>query len=136
MKSINRCTGALLGCLLIAISLGSCKSTKPTAVGALEQELEEKNRNNVSLLQRIRQLPGVSLRNGVPVILSTANSIDSDVSIEPLYILDDYIVGQSFRALNELVDGNFVKSVRKLSSSEASFYGSRAGNGVIKITTY
>ena len=128
--------GALLGCLLITLSLGSCKSTKPTVVGELEQELEEKNRNNISLLQRIRQLPGVSLRYGVPVILSTANSIDSDVSVEPLYILDDYIVGQSFRALNELVEGNNVKSVRKLSSSEAAFYGSRAGNGVIKITTY
>ena len=122
--------------LLLFLSLASCISTQPTQAGVLGQELEEKNRNNLSLLQRIRQLPGVTISNGVPVIINTANSIDKSANVEPLYVLNNYIVGNSFRSVIELVDSYNVKSVRKLSSSEASFYGSRAGNGVIKITTY
>lgn len=125
-----------LASLLLLLSLASCTTTKPTQAGVLGQELEEKNRNNLSLLQRIRQLPGVTISNGVPVIINTANSIDKSANVEPLYVLNNYIVGNSFRSVIELVDSFNVKSVRKLSSSEASFYGSRAGNGVIKITTY
>ena len=125
-----------LASLLLLLCLASCTTTKPTQAGVLGQELEEKNRNNLSLLQRIRQLPGVTISNGVPVIINTANSIDKSANVEPLYVLNNYIVGNSFRSVIELVDSYNVKSVRKLSSSEASFYGSRAGNGVIKITTY
>jgi len=114
----------------------ACKSTQSQEVGELGQNLEERNRNNISLLLRIRQLPGVTISNGVPVIINTSNSIDKGANVEPLYLLNDYIVGNNFRALNELVDSYNVKSVRKLSSSEAAYYGSRAGNGVIKVTTY
>jgi len=59
-----------------------------------------------------------------------------EASGEPLYILDDYIVGQSFRSVNELVESVNVKKVEALSASEASLYGSRAASGIIKITTY
>lgn len=121
---------------LLLLLAGACKSTQTQEVGELGQKLEQRNRNNISLLQRIRQLPGVTISNGVPVIINTSNSIDKSANVEPLYLLNDYIVGNNFRALNELVDSYNVKSVRKLSSSEASYYGSRAGNGVIKVTTY
>jgi hypothetical protein len=132
MKFWNR----IVPFILLLLFLGACKSTQTQEVGELGQKLEQRNRNNISLLQRIRQLPGITISNGVPVIINTSNSIDKSANVEPLYLLDDYIVGNNFRALNELVDSYNVKSVRKLSSSEASYYGSRAGNGVIQVTTY
>ncbi len=124
----------LLG-LIVMYSCGSSKS-KDTSKSELKQELTEKNRGTVSLLDRIIQLPGVVLRNGNPIINKTANSINANATEEPLYILNSYIVGSSFRSINALVDSFNVKKIKVLSSVEAAEYGSRAANGVIRITTY
>ncbi len=45
-------------------------------------------------------------------------------------------MGNSFNAVNSIVESVNVKKVEALSAADASFYGSRAANGVIKITTY
>lgn len=100
----------------------------------MKETLEEKNRSSISLLNRIRKLPGITLRGGVPMFLKNNNSVQSNN--EPLYILDDYTVGTSFKSVNGLVKNANVKKVEALSASDASFYGSRAASGVIKITTY
>lgn len=122
----------LLGSILM---LTSCKSTKTsTSEKPLKETIDEKNRSTVSLLNRIRRLPGVALKNGVPSFTKNNNSVLSNN--EPLYVLDDYAVGNSFSSVNGLVKSINVKKVEALSSSEASIYGSRAASGVIKITTY
>lgn len=125
----------LVALSFMLISL-ACKSTvnKNPNDQSLEENLNEKNRISVSLLNRIRRLPGISLRNGVPIFGKANNSVES-IS-EPLYILDDYIVGNSFRSVNGLIRSINVKKVEALSASDASIYGSRASNGVIKITSY
>ena len=121
----------------LAISCGSSKDYQESNI-ALKDSLEEKNRTNISLAIRIRQKPGVSFRQGVPVI----NKYEGDLytkggsNFEPLYILNDFIVGNSFRQINELVSNENVKEIEILSSADASFYGARAANGVIKIITY
>lgn len=118
------------------LALLSCKSnaTANSEPSQLEKKLNEKNRATVSLLNRIQKLSGITLRNGLPSLGKANNSITG--SGEPLYVLDDYIVGNSFESVNDLVKSFNVKKVELLTGSDASFYGSRAGSGVIKITTY
>jgi len=116
----------------------ACKTTKDTNVknDSLEETLREKNRNNLSLLTQIRQLPGIILRRGVPVFTKNQSSITSNgTAYEPLYVLNDYIVGNSFASVNQLVTNVNVKKIETLTGHEASFYGTRGANGVIKITT-
>jgi len=105
----------------------------------LQEEIDGKNRGNVPLLTRIRQLPGVTTKNGVPVVNKAANSLGgfagSDFG-EPLYVLNNQIIGASFVRIDELVDNYNVKKVELLTGSDASFYGTQGAKGVIKITTY
>lgn len=119
-----------------ALALLSCKSNSKTNSDPiqLEETLDEKNRISVSLLNRIRKLPGISLRNGTPIFNKSNNSVEAYG--EPLYILDDYTIGNSFKSANGIVESINIKKVEALSSADASFYGTRAANGVIKITTY
>lgn len=115
----------------------SCNSSKTTAntKSELNKELTEKNKGNISLLDRIRKKPGIVIRNGVPAINKASNSFSASNS-EPLYVLNSYVVGSSFRSVNQLVNSFNVKDIKVLSGPEASEYGSRAANGVIIITTY
>ena len=118
--------------------VSSCNSSKSTSnsTSDLNKDLNEKNRGNVSLLDQIRRKPGIIIRNGVPVINKTANSISSNSVQEPLYVLNSYVVGSSFRSINQLVDNFNVKEIKVLSGPDASEYGSRGAKGVIIITTY
>jgi outer membrane receptor protein involved in Fe transport len=124
---------------LIAVLLFcSCGSTKSTTKdkSSLDTELREKNRANVSLLQRIRQKPGVVLQNNVPILNKTTNSFDSGGNQEPLYVLNNQIIGNSFHSVNELIDSYNVKKIVILSGADAAGYGTQGSNGVIKITSY
>ncbi len=122
--------------LSLTLTILSCKSNSKTATepNKLLETLNEKNRVSVSLLNRIRKLPGISLRNGTPIFNKSNNSVEAYG--EPLYILDDYTIGNSFKSANGIVESINIKKVEALSSADASFYGTRAANGVIKITTY
>jgi outer membrane receptor for monomeric catechols len=115
----------------------SCSSTKNTTVvnKDLDKELTEKNKGNITLLDRIRKKPGIIIRSGVPIINKASNSF-SVGNPEPLYVLNSYVVGSSFRSVNQLVDSFNVKEIKVLSGPDASEYGSRAANGVIIIITY
>lgn len=103
-----------LYCLLVFIlifGVTGCSSTKKKETTSMnvEQELERKNRGQVSLLTRIRQLPGVSLKNGLPVINKATNTLNSRDFGEPLYVLNGQIIGNSFSRIDELVDSFNVK---------------------------
>ncbi len=116
--------------------LGSCSSSKSSAYNKnLSEEIAENNNKTIPLLDRIRRLPGITLRGGIPYFMKSANQI-SGTATEPLYIVNGYILGNSFKSLDQLVDSASIKSIDALSSSEAASYGSRAASGVIKITTY
>lgn len=124
----------ILGIALLTASCGSSRST----VGAneLRDELNNRNRTSMTLMDRLRQTPGIFMSRGVPVLMAAANSFDSEQSIEPLYVVNGFIVGNSFRDLRVLIDANSVKSIKVVKVAEASKYGSRGGNGAIEITTY
>ncbi len=124
--------------LFLCIFLSACgtsKNTSSTDDVSLDQSLQEKNRVTISLLNRIRQKPGVIIRNGVPLINKMSNSVYEGGSGEPLYILNNNIIGNSFRDINQLVDNVNVKEIIILTGSDASEYGSRGAKGVIKIIT-
>ena len=123
--------------LLAALSVFSaCGTTQNTAGVANKELIKEKNQVTITLINRIRQLPGVVIRSGVPVFTRTASEVQDARSFEPLYIINDYIVGNSFRSVNDLVQSADVKEIEAITGPETSFYGARGGNGVIKITTY
>ena len=122
--------------LTFVLILGSCSSNKTTAYNKnLSKEITEKNNKTIPLLDRVRRLPGITLRGGIPYFMKSANQI-SGTATEPLYVLNGFIMGNSFKSLNQLVDSATIKSIDALSGSEAASYGSRAASGVIKITTY
>ncbi len=122
---------------LISLSiLGSCSSSKNTAYNKnLTEEIAENNNKTIPLLDRIRRLPGITLRGGTPYFMKSANQI-SGTATEPLYVLNGFILGNSFKSLDQLVDSATIKSIDALTGPEAASYGSRAASGVIKITTY
>lgn len=121
----------------ITFMISGCNSTKTASQAKtdLNEELNTKNKGNISLLDRIRRKPGIVIRGGVPILNKTSNSF-SEGNPEPLYVLNSYIVGSSFRSVDQLVDNFNVKEVRVLSGPDASEYGSRGANGVIVIITY
>ena len=122
--------------ILSSLALVSCKvSDTKGSKSSVKERLDNKNRMNVSLLDQIRRLPGISLRYGVPYFVKSANSVSTDSNIEPLYILDDYIIGNSFKSLDQIVQNINIEKIEVLSDAEASIYGSRASSGVIKIVT-
>ncbi|WP_282074765.1 TonB-dependent receptor [Maribacter aquivivus] len=121
--------------ILLLCSCGPAKSTTKDK-SSLDTELREKNRANLSLLQRIRQKPGVVLQNNVPILNKTTNSFDSGGNQEPLYVLNNQIIGNSFHSVNELIDSYNVKKIVVLSGADAAGYGTQASNGVILFNTY
>ncbi len=125
----------LVSLTVLLVSCGTPKGSSATKSN-LDQELIEKNKGSVSLLQRISQKSGIVLQNNVPIINKTANSISSSGSQEPLYVLNGQIIGSSFSSINNIVDSYSVKDITILTGANASPYGSQGGNGVILITTY
>jgi len=124
----------LLFCLATFASCGSAnKATNPNPE---KETLEQKNRASISLINRIRQLPGIVIRGGVPVFNKTQTDVSGSFVVEPLYILDGYPVGNSFTDINQLVQSIDVKEIEAITGPDTAIYGSRGGGGVIKITTF
>jgi outer membrane receptor protein involved in Fe transport len=122
--------------LIILMSFASCSSTKnPSYSKYAAQEIQTQNNKTIDLIDRIRRLPGITLRGGIPYFLKSANQI-TGTATEPLYVLNGYILGNSFESVNQLVDSATVKDIEALSGSDAGSYGSRGASGVIKITTF
>ena len=122
--------------IIALMALAACGSSEGTTSGkSANEKIEQQNRVGITLLNQIRRMPGITLRSGVPVFTKSSAEINSAGSFEPLYILNGYPVGNSFRDVDQLVDNVNVEKIETLSPSDASFYGSRGSNGVILITT-
>tara|TARA_R110002074_G_scaffold149035_5_gene301259 strand:+ start:21104 stop:21511 length:408 start_codon:yes stop_codon:yes gene_type:complete len=128
--------------LLVAamVILGGCGMSKKSNVNSdsisLNDELKDRNRANISLLQRITQMRGIVLHNNLPVINKTANSFASAGNQEPLYVLNNQVIGNSFHSINEIIENYNVKKITILTGADAASYGSQGSNGVIKIVSY
>lgn len=122
---------------VIILALG-CGSNKATSDGPsnLQAKLDKKNRGEIPLLLQIRKKPGIILKNGVPALQRNENSLSPFGNAEPLYVLNNVVIGNSFASIDELVVSYMVKKIEVLKGADASFYGSRGANGIIKITTF
>ncbi|MDX1331997.1 MAG: TonB-dependent receptor plug domain-containing protein [Robiginitalea sp.] len=119
---------------MLTLSCGSSKSASPADDENLEQSLDDQNAAVLPLVTRIQKLPGVTLRGGVPVFIRNSSSTSGRPPL-PLYVVDGLVIGNSFRAVENIVQPVDVKSIRAITGSEASYYGARGANGVIEITT-
>jgi Uncharacterized Fe-S oxidoreductase len=131
MKTLFRFSSVLV--LLVVMACGASKSSEYNKLAA--QQIAEKNNQNIPLIDRIRRLSGITMRNGIPYFMKAANQV-SGTATEPLYILNGYTVGNSFYSVNQLVESVNIKKIEALTGSDAAEYGSRGASGVIKITTY
>ena len=91
--------------------------------------------NGVSVSSTGTSRPGATSRinirgNDIVSGVSTANEND------PLYVIDGYSypLNEGREAFNNL-DANMIESVSVLKDASAAVYGSRAGNGVVLVTT-
>ena len=66
----------ILSFLFIVVSCGTSKSTTSSDKVPVNESVQEKNSVTISLINRIRQLRGVIIRNGVPVFNKTNNSVN------------------------------------------------------------
>jgi len=122
--------------LFLLLLLGSCSASKSSLENSnIDKEIAENNNKNIPLIDRIRRLSGITLRNGVPYFMKSANQIYGTPT-EPLYVLNGYPVGNSFNSVDQLINSFNVKKIEAISGSAAAEYGSRGASGVIKITTY
>ena len=121
----------------IALMIGACGTGKNSnttkSTNTITDGMTADNRMNTSLLDQISRLRGVTLRGGVPVFSKGTNSVSG--SVEPLYVVNGYTVGNSFSSVIDLVNPVDVESIKAVDGSAASFYGSRGANGVIVIKT-
>ncbi len=139
----------ILFALCTGLLMFSCKSSKqsdqPTAASEMqsseqtvEEQLDAKNAASIPLSQRIIKKPGMALYRGVPVFTRVLN----DRSIppaqkEPLYVVNGYPLGKSYKQAAATVGRIEVKEINTLFGAEASSkYGGRSSTGVIEITTF
>lgn len=135
---------AVLGIIFLLCACSSTKKTTTTesthdvtdteANTSLDELLDRENSFQIPLISRILKLRGVAIVNGVPALIKSGTSRNNP-NLEPLYVIDGHIVGNSFAQAQGLVNSIDVEKVEVLSLADAAFYGLRGGKGVIKITT-
>ena len=54
---------------------------------------------------------GIVLHNNLPIINKTANSFASVGNQEPLYVLNNQVIGTSFHSINEIIENYNVKKL-------------------------
>jgi len=108
----------LVICLATLASCGPGKvATNPDAE---TETLEQKNRAVIPLISRIRQLPGIVIRGGVPVFNKTQTDVSGSFVVQPLYVLDGYVVGNSFTDINQLVQSINVKEIEAITGPDTA----------------
>ncbi len=134
---------------LTCMILQACTSGKSTqsssddpnaarSVGVTQSISEVDPQNStLELSDYLRKVPGVQVtgsKNNPTVKVRTSTSVTSGT--EPLYVIDNTPVGNSYQSAAQQVDVNDIKTIRVLKDvSSASMYGMRGANGVIIIIT-
>lgn len=132
--------GALL---LVSVSLQSCATMKQNDDSAQDDTYWE-NRNTVpvdnpaiSLANYLQQIPGLTVSgtgNNARVFLRGINSIRNNS--QPLFVIDNQQVGNSYAAISTIVDVNDIRSIEVIKGPEAgALYGMPGSNGVVIIQT-
>lgn len=109
----------------------SSKIVNPTAVNSVSTV--SPNQPNLTLMDYLKRVPGVQI-SGNMVLVRGMNSITQ--GHEPLYVIDNAPVGNSYAQAAGAVDMNDIKTVSVLRDvASTTQYGMRGSNGVIVIIT-
>lgn len=91
----------------------------------------------VSLAHYLQQIPGLSVSgtgDNATVFIRGINSIRNNT--EPLFVVDNQQVGNSYAAISSIVDVNDIRYIEVIKGPEAgALYGMPGSNGVVIIRT-
>jgi TonB-dependent SusC/RagA subfamily outer membrane receptor len=134
----------ILGALImVSVCLQGCATLHQSDVSESDNKYWQ-NRNTVpvdnpsiDLATYLQQIPGLTVSgNGdnAVVFLRGINSIRNNS--EPLFVIDNQQVGNSYAAVSSLIDVNDIRSIEVLKGPEAgALYGMPGSNGVVIIQT-
>jgi TonB-dependent SusC/RagA subfamily outer membrane receptor len=131
-----------LGLFSMCSSSRQGQSSVDTSVGRNVGKTEaisevETDNSALQLVDYLRRIPGVQVsgsRDNPIIRVRVSSSVQSDV--EPLFVIDRTVVGNSYQSAASMVDVNDIQSVRVLKDvSSTSMYGMQGANGVILIKT-
>ncbi len=130
--------------LVLALTLTACGSSKSTGSDTSpteetvseEQNIDQKYKAS-TLLNRLARESAVSVRAGVPLVTrSVQGKRGNPRTLQPLYIVDEVIIGRSYTRVAQMYSSPDIKTIEVIQGPDASFYGARGGYGIIKLTTY
>jgi TonB-dependent SusC/RagA subfamily outer membrane receptor len=119
--------------VIFSVSCSSSKNANQLDEASAEQ-MEQRDMT-VSLEDRLRKVPGVTVSgSGADASVNIRGSNSILGSSEPLFVVGGVAVG-GFSDARQIVNVAEIKSIRVLkSSAQTAMYGTRGASGVIKIT--
>lgn len=140
MKSFALPLFSVLGIALVlsgcSVSQSATTSSSTTPVPNPNEVVVGTN-NTMQLIDYLRRVPGLQIdQNGdfVSIMIRGASSISNDNN--PLFVINNQAVGNSYNDAVSAVDVNDIKSVNVIKGAEGQqIFGMRGANGVIQIFT-
>ena len=140
-RNLNSGTFFIIG--VVGLFIISCSSSKPSSAtsdssnktsSAKAVNTAEGN-NGLTLANYLRRIPGVLVDqrgSDVSVMIRSASSVGSNN--QPLFVVNNSAVGNSYSDVVNTVDVNDIKTVNVIQGTEGQqIYGMRGANGVIQI---
>ena len=141
-RNLNSGTFFIIG--VVGLFIISCSSTKPTTANPDSSSKAPSNtkavntadgNNGLTLANYLRRIPGVLVDqrgSDVSVMIRSASSVGSNN--QPLFVVNNSAVGNSYSDVANTVDVNDIKTVNVIQGTEGQqMYGMRGANGVIQI---
>lgn len=136
MKKLQTLSLTLILAFLMASCAGGGASGPKSSNNSSSDEKDYSN--YTSLVQVLRSVPGVIVSGTLsnPNIILRGGGSGGINNVQPLFVIDNVVVGKSYEQANSLVAPDNIKSVRALSGlSATNRYGQEGAGGVILITT-
>ena len=125
----------------LALSFFSCTSHLHPSNGTVKKvpsNVVEPTQQDLPLYVYLRKVPGIQVSvqgdQDVRVLVRGLSSVN--MSNDPLFVIDNVPVGNSYNQAAHMVDVNDIQYVSVLKDpSDTSIYGFRGSNGIIMIKT-
>lgn len=125
----------------LTVSFFSCMSHLHSSNGTVKQvpsNVVEPTQQNLPLYAYLRKVPGIQVAvqgdQDVRVLVRGLSSVN--MGNDPLFVIDNVPVGNSYNQAANMVDVNDIQYVSVLKDpSDTSIYGFRGSNGIIMIKT-
>jgi len=128
---------------MLSASLLSCASVKQNETRDRDTNYWENRKRvavdnpSISLAHYLQQIPGLTVSgigDNATVFIRGINSIRNNA--EPLFVIDNQQVGNSYAAISSIVDVNDIRYIEVIKGPEAgAIYGMPGSNGVVIIRT-